>query len=491
MSPYLLTIFTELIAALAAFVAVNWIYFKILRISKEKNLVDKPNARKLQNQPIPVLGGHVVFFGIVFGLLTGYAVGGIIGVDFQVQLLPLLAVMVVMLYIGTVDDMQGLSPTIRLIIEVISMLCLIYASGSCIDTFHGLWGIESFTWWLAVPLTVFAGVGIINAVNMIDGVNGLCSTLCMLCSVLYGIIFLRASDVANAVLAFSVAASLFPFIVHNVFGLRSRMYIGDSGTMVMGMLVTWFTISFLRSDSPVSYYYQDRSASLIAFAIAVLCVPVFDTIRVMMQRVLNGRNPMQADKTHLHHAFLNVGVSHFVTTFIEVSIVVVVVAVWLVCNQIGFPGEWQLYVVLFLSLLLVWGTYGWINMHARRHTEFLHRIVAFNIQTHLGRTHWWKRITAWLDAPEGAPVDQLEKETSPYVAPHPIPDDPTDLKELDRKRVLDFMRGRAEVLVIDIIRNSGANRLRIYSILYEEEQSGRLRVIRRSSMGGPEIVALN
>lgn len=108
------------------------------------------------------------------------------------------AAMVVMLYVGALDDIRGLSSLSRLVIESLTMVGLIYAGGGCIDTFHGLWGIGSFSWWIAVPLTIFVGVGIINAVNMIDGVNGLSSTLCLLSSGLYGIVFLKSGDVANA-----------------------------------------------------------------------------------------------------------------------------------------------------------------------------------------------------------------------------------------------------------------------------------------------------
>ena len=227
--------------------------------------------------------------------------------------------MVVMLYIGTMDDIVGLSPKSRLFIEVLTILGLIFASGGCLDSFHGLWGIQKFSWWLAVPLTVFAGVGIINVVNMVDGVNGLSSSLCILSCVLYGAVFMRAGDVSNAVMAFSTAAALFPFMIHNVFGQRSRMFIGDAGTMVMGLLMVWFTVSMVRSDSPVAYYHDTDNVSLIAFAVAVLCVPVFDTIRVMCMRILRKKSPSHADKTHLHHVFVNVGVSHFITTFTELG----------------------------------------------------------------------------------------------------------------------------------------------------------------------------
>ena len=490
---YIMNAIPVLAAVIMAVAAVHWTYFKILYIAKEKGLVDNPDARKLQKVPIPVMGGIAVFFGVAMGLLAGYTVGGLMNVDFRIQLMPVLAAMVVMLYIGAMDDIMGLTPGARFAIEIITVMGLIYASGGCIDTFHGLWGIESFSWWIAVPLTVFAGVGIINAVNMVDGVNGLSSTLCMLCSIFYGIVFVRSGDVANATLAFTVAAALLPFMIHNVFGHNSRMFIGDAGTMVMGLLLTWFTMCLLRSDSPIAYYDAADGINMIAFALAVLCVPIFDTVRVMTMRVAKKKSPFHPDKTHLHHVFVNVGVSHFITTVTEVFIMVVVMGAWTLSVECRATIEWQLYIVVAASMVFVWGTYALLRYHADRHTEFLHKVVEFSIRTHLGRTGWWKRFTDWLDAPEERLVrrieaSKVEEKMQQVIVEEPI--DPENMKEQDRKKVLDFMKGRSEVMVHDIISNSGANRLRVYAILFEEEMLGHIYVIQSSELGAPEIVSI-
>ena len=108
--------------------------------------------------------------------------------------------MATMLYIGTIDDIEGLSPLYRIIMEILAVLVLIYGSGMCIDNFNGLWGINQIPWAIAVPLTVFAGVGIINAINMIDGVNGLSSGICIDCSLYFGANFFHLGDIPNSVL---------------------------------------------------------------------------------------------------------------------------------------------------------------------------------------------------------------------------------------------------------------------------------------------------
>mgnify|MGYP002521147694 FL=1 len=484
---------TVLVGAAVAFGAVNWIYFKTLTIAFRKKLVDNPNARKLQKRPVPVVGGIAVFFGLLAGLLAASVCHHVLMPDLpHISLFPVLCAMGIMLYVGTMDDIVGLSPLSRIVIEVVSILAIIFGSGMCVDTFRGMWGVEAFSWWLAVPLTVFAGVGIINAINMIDGVNGLSSGLCIICSILFGVAFIRLRDVPNAVLAFTMAAAVIPFYIHNVFGLKSRMFIGDAGTMVMGILMTWFLICLLSSRNDEAYYEVDDRVNLIAMSLAILSVPVFDTLRVMTMRALKGKSPFRPDKTHLHHVFVNVGVSHFITGFVEVSLGLAITGIWGVSVLCGAGLELQLYIVIIASVLGVWGTYVFLRHHIIHHTEFLHKITGFSVRTHLGRTEWWKAITSWLDAP-GDYSDAGFPEPQPASqSPDGVQKDCNEgsLKEQDRKRILEYMKGKAEVHVDDLLENSGAERLRVYPILTEEVQTGSVVVVKSTGWGAPEIVAL-
>lgn len=374
---------------------VSWGYFKILKIAKEKNIVDNPDKRKLQKSPIPVLGGMAVFLGVIAGMLLGACI--IRGMD---ALLPALLSMVVMLYLGFMDDTAGLTPLVRFVAEILTALGLIFSSGSCIDNFHGLWGIYGIHEWLAVPLTVFTCVGIINAVNMIDGVNGLSSGLCIVYSTLFGLIFVKSGDIPNAILAFSMAAGLMPFLLHNVFGKESKMFIGDAGTMVMGVVISWFVIVLLRDVCEPMHYRFNDNLGIVALCLAILSVPIFDTLRVMTMRMLSGRSPFSPDKTHLHHIFIQMGISHSITALSEILINLFVVAVWWIVYECGASVTIQLYAVLAASLLLVVGLYFFLSMQKARDTKLLHAICRFSIKTHLGHSHWWLRFQQFLDKTE-------------------------------------------------------------------------------------------
>lgn len=387
-----------MLPALVALVTVRWFYFKILRIAKEKNLVDNPDARKLQKEPVPVMGGIAVFFGVVCAILVG---GVLIDVT---RLLPAILGMVVLLYFGALDDVMGLSQITRLVAESLVVLGMIFGSGMCADSLYGMWGIGTFSWWIGVPLTVFACVGIINAINMVDGVNGLSSGLCLTCAGLFGVVFIKRADIANAMMAFAMMASLIPFLLHNVFGKSSRMFIGDAGTMIMGALMSWFMICLLSSDN----IRLDSHFNPIALALAVLSVPVFDTLRVMTQRILHGISPFRADKTHLHHAFIEVGMSHSITALSEILIDCIIVLIWYLSYRMGASLETQFYVVLAAAIIFVWGTYLllWYGSKDNRWGRTLQHLMP---RTHLGHTAWWLRMQEMMDAPEAKAPDMQRK----------------------------------------------------------------------------------
>lgn len=397
---------TILVSALASLFAVRWVFFKILKIAKEKHLVDSPDARKFQKVPVPVVGGLAVFFGVVVGVLAGVSFFGLSGffggnvfplASFS-ALLPIFLVMMVMLYAGAVDDILGLTPISRFVIEILVLLALMASTGYCVDSFHGMWGIGDFSWYYAFPLTVFAGVGIINAINMVDGVNGLSSGLCIVSGLLFGVFFFSAGDITNALLAFSMAAALMPFLVHNVFGNTSRMFIGDAGTMVMGVLMAWFVINVMRSGSaplPLS-----DSNSLIAMVLAFLSVPVADTLRVMAMRLFHGRSPFSPDRTHLHHAFIDLGVSPSITALSEIMINLSVVLVWYIVARLDFSLEMQLYAVIVVAAVLVWGMYFFLCHEKTSASKKALWLRNFSPKTHFGSKEWWQRISYFLDSPE-------------------------------------------------------------------------------------------
>lgn len=484
-----------MISAIAALLAVNGVYFKILRIAKEKNIVDNPNVRKLQKTPVPVLGGIAVFFGVVFGLLLGAGMTWFLrGASLQC-LFPIVCAMLLMIYTGAVDDTIGLPVKTRFAIEILTILALIFATGECIDSFHGLWGIQDFSWWIAVPLTVFAGVGLINSINMIDGVNGLSSGLCILCSTMFGVAFVRAHDWPNTILAFVMAAALLPFLLHNVFGKSSRMFIGDAGTMMMGMLMTWFTICALRKGSSLETLSAQRNENMIAMSLAILSVPVFDTIRVMGWRIVNGKSPFSPDKNHLHHMLVRLGLSHALTSAFVISLDLLITFIWVLCVKTHVSIDWQLYIVMLSGIVLIWGAFFFFRWHEMHHTRLMHRMTHISIRSQFGHKEWWLRLQRFLDSPERDSLDETEEMPSASNVPetfyHLSAIDPENRKEQDRKKMYDFLEGKAEVAADDLIKYSGADPMRVDALIQEGIHDGFIVVIEENAWGTPRIISRN
>ena len=353
-----------LLPALFAFLGTLWIHPKVLKIALLKNIVDNPDARKLQRNPVPVMGGIAVFFGIAIGLCCSQAIFN------SASTFMLISAMLVMLYTGTMDDIIDLSPTIRFIIEILVIVWLMYASNSSINCFWGLWGVSTIPQWISYPLTVFAAVGIINAINLIDGVNGLSSGFCFMSSVLFAIFFYTTGSKTMTTLAMSAAGAIVPFFLHNVFGKNTKMFIGDGGTLVIGTMMAMFVISILGKN-PGCIKLAASGAGLIPFTLAVLSIPVFDTVRVMSTRILNKKSPFHPDKTHLHHMFIDLGFSHIGTTVSILSLNFLIVVAWFVSYKLGITIDMQLYIVVGLSLLFTFGLYGFAKRQLKNNSNGL------------------------------------------------------------------------------------------------------------------------
>lgn len=369
--------------------AIWWVYPKVLRIAVDKNIVDNPDARKLQRVPVPVLGGASVFFGLLVGMFVTEA---FVPMD---DILVVFGAMGIMLCLGILDDIIGLTPKFRFAAEIALVGGLIAVTGNCIDDFHGLWGIGHIPFALAAPLTVFAGVGIINATNLIDGVDGYSSGFCILACTLFGVMFHRLGNSDMLILASLSVGSLIPFFLHNVFGRRSKMFIGDSGTLMMGVVLMAFVVEILSSNPQSADI--DPSLGLIPFTLAVMSIPVFDTLRVMSVRICRGKSPFSPDKTHLHHLFIDLGFSHIGTTTAILLTDLLVVAVWFCTYTLGGSVDLQLYAVVAASLLVTFGFYPFMRRQIAADTAFCRLMRRLAKRTHKERTGFFLTMMNYMD----------------------------------------------------------------------------------------------
>ena len=280
---------------------------------------------------------------------------------------------------------KGYARTSRFSDGVCGALLLIFIGGYVWNVLHGLWCLDQIPQGVAIPFTLFAAVGIINAINLIDRVDGLSSGYCILTNLLFGMMFWYVEDRTMGMLAVVAAGSLIPFFFHNVFRKNSKMFIGDGGTLVMGIVMSVFMIRILRHGS-MSEVYDAANIGLIPFTLAVLPVPVFDTLRVMTTRILKRKSPFHPDKTHLHHMFIRLGYSHATTTLAILILNFFVVLCWWISYMVGCSIDAQLYIVLVLSILITFGLYNFMEYQIRHKTPFIRLLHCIGYRTHLNRT---------------------------------------------------------------------------------------------------------
>lgn len=383
-------IYHLLIPFVCAFFATLWIHPKILKIAILKNIVDNPDERKLQRTPIPVMGGLAVFFGLIVGICTSQIS------LFTPGVFVLTAAMVVMLYTGTIDDILDLTPKTRFIIEIAVVAFIMYVNQNGINCFWGLWGLDVIPVWVAAPLTIFAAVGIINAINLIDGVNGLSSGFCFMASILFAIMLYLSGNAVMTVLATSAAGAIIPFFLHNVFGNKTKMFIGDGGTLVIGTMMSMFVINILKADS-LSASFAKEGVGLIPFTLSILAVPVFDTLRVMTMRIIRKKSPFSPDKTHLHHLFLELGFSHIGTTISILTLNFLIVVAWFVSCKLGASVDVQLYIVLSMSILITFVFYKFAKIQIKHNTKALRFMNRVAKMLHIEKRGIWAIAQKLID----------------------------------------------------------------------------------------------
>ena len=385
-----------------ALVTSTIVFPKALRFAREHDIVDNPNARKLQRVPVPVFGGIVVYCGIMAGWL-------VLMLFMKSEVLTWgLAAMTIMMAIGMWDDIKDISALLRFFIEFALVGAFMAFTGVYIDDLHGLWGIEELDLWVSIPLSLVAGVGIINAVNLIDGVDGYSSGYGIMACICVAMAFWQVWSPVMVCLTVIVIGAIIPFFMHNVFGAKSKMFIGDGGTLMLGTLMTVMTFCSLSSKFGLDAL-EHSGMSLPAFALAVLCIPVFDTLRVMTARILRGYSPFKPDKTHLHHLFIDMGFSHLGAALSILAINASVVLLWLLSWMLGASIDVQTYLVGIMGVTVTFGFYKFMKVQQNggpadeegypQGSKIWHAALRLGTLTHREDKRFWRTMKYIMDGP--------------------------------------------------------------------------------------------
>ena len=314
----------------------------VLRIAKKKGFVVRPNKRMSHTGEVPNVGGlNICFSFMLTYLLFEYDQLS----QSQFFLIGLFAIMAV----GFIDDVLVLTPMTKLLGETFAGIVLIGFADLRITHLHGLFGITEIGLIPSYLISLFVLIAIINAVNLIDGIDGLASGLGILYCLFFAIYFWLTGDTGWSILGVCMIGSLAVFFIYNVFGHKGKIFMGDSGSLLLGYLLTAFVFHFCETNA---YHTVPESLHMNAapiVAICVLMVPIFDTIRVSLTRLKQHRSPFQPDKNHIHHLLLRTGLNHIQTTCVLLSVSVLFIA-------LGILGRnWNMWLLLIAAFSMATG----------------------------------------------------------------------------------------------------------------------------------------
>ena len=286
---------------------------RILVISHKKRLYDVPDSRKVHTTPVPRLGG-LSFFPVI--LMSMFLVIGFrlyfwdmdtssLSFNMLYEYLFLFVGMTLLYLVGVCDDLVGVGYRYKFAVQIAAALLLVL-SGNWFDSFGGLFGIYSVPAWMGMPFTVFIVVYITNAINLIDGIDGLASGLCCIALSVLSVIFFLRGQYVYALLAVCTLGILMPFWCYNVFGNANRghkLFMGDAGSLTLGYVIS-FLIIHMSVTNEVS---PTLSNPYMVIAFSTVLVPLLDVIRVVLHRLREHKNPFLPDKNHFHHKLLRTG----------------------------------------------------------------------------------------------------------------------------------------------------------------------------------------
>ena len=341
----------------------------VLLVAYDKSLFDLPDARKVHDRPIPRLGGVTFFPVIVFVMcvLCLYLVlhcsdSNRFFTDNMVnEFLALMGGLTLLYVIGVGDDLVGVRYSRKFLIQIAAAL-LIPVSGLYINNFYGLFSLGEIPMFIGVPFTLLLTVFVTNAINLIDGIDGLASGLCMVALGMFGCTFAIEGLWMYSLLAFVCMGVLVPFFCYNVFGKAekgSKIFMGDTGSLTLGFILSLMAIKYSMYNGE-AHHSVDGAPLMTAFS--MLLVPCLDVLRVVWGRLRRKAHPFKPDRTHLHHKFLLMGLNPRASMILILLMAIAYIVLTYALIYVGVPAN-----VIFILVLMIWIISNiWFSMVIRR-----------------------------------------------------------------------------------------------------------------------------
>ncbi|MBW8052013.1 MAG: undecaprenyl/decaprenyl-phosphate alpha-N-acetylglucosaminyl 1-phosphate transferase [Cytophagales bacterium] len=288
----------------------------ITYVAHVKKLLDKPGKRTLHESLTPRLGGLAIFAGFMSALT--------IFCDLSNGVQQVLAGCIVIFFIGLKDDLVTVAAFKKFFVQVLAAGIVMFMADIRITNFYGIFGIHELEIGISYAFTFFVIIGITNSFNLLDGLDGLAGIIALIVAATFGIYFYIYDDSVYAGVAFCLAGGVLGFLRYNLY--KAIVFMGDSGSLICGFIISVLAIRFIAMNAVPSSP---------AIAVAILIIPIFDTSRVFILRILSGRSPFIPDKNHIHHRIVAYGCPQLFTIIILTLLNLIIIAITIYLSKIG------------------------------------------------------------------------------------------------------------------------------------------------------------
>jgi UDP-N-acetylmuramyl pentapeptide phosphotransferase/UDP-N-acetylglucosamine-1-phosphate transferase len=337
-------IFLNLLSLLSGFIIAIIAIPSVLHVARRKKLFDLKDERKIHTAAIPPFGGIAIFLGFILSTIIASGDEAFMTIKYVV------AAVIILFFTGLTDDLVKISVRNKFAVQILAALLLIVLGNVRLSNGHGLFNIFEINYFFSVALTLFVMLSVINAFNFIDGIDGLAAGLGIVASLFFGIWFSLAGFNIYAVMSFALAGSLGGFFIYNVFGGRNKLFMGDTGSLITGLIISVLAIQFNEFNIDKSPWWSVNAAPAVSFA--VVLIPLTDTCRVISIRLADKVSPFYPDNNHIHHRLLALIPDHFSVTLILTSAGMIMILLSVLFDYLFINVTMQFLMVFIIGMAL-------------------------------------------------------------------------------------------------------------------------------------------
>lgn len=326
----------------------------LIRLFSRKNIVDKIESRKVHKYNIPTMGGTGIFAAFIATVLLMGTYEELS--EHRIELFTI----GLMFLVGLRDDLIEFKPISKLVVQIIPALLLISLADFVIPSFFNFLGIQDIPYWFGFILSLIMIVGLTNSYNLIDGLDGLAASFAFFTSLVLGAWFIEQNEQFYSLIAMTFSGALIGFLYFN--WQPAKIFMGDTGSLIIGFIFSILTLRFITINDalPAGTFLKFNSG--IGMGLALLFIPVFDTLRVIIMRLLKKQSILKADKNHVHHILLHLGLSHGKVVIVLVGLNTLILGIAYLLDHWGET----IIVLTLIALGIVMGlVLNYLNKHPK------------------------------------------------------------------------------------------------------------------------------